>query len=184
MRLLIVPIVIGLLLALPSSRLGDWLTNDGGLVAMEANDVRRLDEQLRGGMDVDAVDSVGRTPLMIAAQMGRTEMAGPLIRHGASISARCSCGMTPLAYAAYSGDARTVALLLERGADPNAVDGRGNTPLIWAVQSGSVDKVRALLAAGADPRLTNHAGWSAAEAARAYGHHDIVMLLAHASRGP
>jgi hypothetical protein len=175
--LLIVPIVICLALTLPSVRLSNLLPDDRGQGALDRNDVGRLEEQLRGGMDVNAVDSIGSTPLMAAAQMGRAEIARVLIRHGASVTARSACGLTPLAYAACSGDAETVVLLLQKGADPNTVDTVGNTPLIWAVQSGNVDKVRALLAAGADRNPVNHSGWSAADSAREYGHRHIAMLL-------
>jgi ankyrin repeat protein len=177
MRLLVVPIAIGLILALPSSRLGDWFANDRGLGALESNDPRRLEEQLRGGMDVNAAGVGGLTPLMAAAQLGRADMARLLIRRGARITARSGCGQTALAYAASSGDADTIVLLLQSGADPNVTDAFGNTPLIWASQCGDADKVRALLAAGADPARSNRSGWTATKAARAFGYPDIVMLL-------
>ena len=177
MRLLIPLVVVGLIVSLRAHRLGETLVPNAGKLAMAENDLPGLRAQLRCGMAVNAADTVGVTPLMAAAQLGRAEMSRMLIRYGASVNGRCTRGMTPLAYAAHSGDGATVSTLLQLGADVRIPDMAGNTPLFWAAMSGNLAKVETLAVAGADLRARNRAGWTAADAARAYGHSELADLL-------
>lgn len=90
-----------------------------------ADSVARL---LATGVDCDARDHYGRTPLHDAASRGHLDIAALLLSHGADVNARDHFhGMTPLHWAAYGGDADMVVLLLTHGANPHLKDGDRHT---------------------------------------------------------
>jgi ankyrin repeat protein len=81
----------------------------------------------------------GKTPLHLAAEHDRREVAGILLDAGAPIDRRTDWGMTPLEWAACLGKRDVGAALLARGA-------RGS--LFCAAGLGLLDRVRALLRRG------------------------------------
>jgi len=92
-------------------------------------------QQLRAGQDVNALDSLGRTPLHLAVENGHQKTSELLLANGADIAARNSAGETPLHIAAASGHKDLAAMLIARGADIAALDNAGKTPLQLAVQN-------------------------------------------------
>src|SRR5882757_8592571 len=60
----------------------------------------RVDAMIAGGADVNAVDSMGLTPLMTAAAQGHTAIARKLIAAGATVSTIAEDGTTALMRAA------------------------------------------------------------------------------------
>jgi len=89
------------------------------------------------GVDVNAGDGCGATPLHYAAGSGHVEIVGELLRAAADVQA-CDCRQqTPLHYAAISPSARAARaarVLMVHGADPKAMDALYNTPLSIALQ--------------------------------------------------
>ena len=102
------------------------------------------------GMDVNAKDSAGETPLHIAARGNMDEIAIALIVAGADVNAKDNAGETPLHVAASENKAEAASALIVAGANIHAKDNAGETPLHAAVISRSVDLVEILVAAGAD----------------------------------
>jgi ankyrin repeat protein len=119
-----------------------------------------------------------RTPLHVAAEAGRLEVARLLIDSGADVMARDEGdNATPLHWAAQNGHLEVVRLLLDRGADPNACDDvheRG--PLGWAVclHEFRPDAAQALIDAGVVPDIF---------AAIALEDGDAIRVLAKADPG-
>jgi ankyrin repeat protein len=120
---------------------------------------------LAKGADVNARSTMGRTPLLLAAAYGNTEVLKLLLAKGANVLTRDSFDNTPLLAATAANDSATVKLLLERGADIRGTDVHskelvqripispamaGLTPLMNAAAVGNVEVVRLLLARGAD----------------------------------
>jgi cytohesin len=100
-------------------------------------------------------ESQERTPLHVAAALGRTGLAKLLLDSGASLKARDESRETPLHVAAAGNHVEAVRLLLEHGADVEA-KGRDNmTPLLYAAARGHVEAGLALLDGGADARAAN-----------------------------
>jgi predicted LPLAT superfamily acyltransferase len=123
--------------------------------------------------NVDAEDKKGRTPLHLAAGMGKNEavlvllgnnansvegrtphlatgggdveVVRVLLEHSANVAAEDKKGRTPLQLAAREGNVEVVCELLEHGANVGAEDNRGRTPLQVAVSEGKVEVVRVLL---------------------------------------
>jgi uncharacterized protein len=142
---------------------------------------------LKNGVDIEARDESGSTPLIEAAGYGRLAIVQALLKRGANIEARdAQSGVTPLLAAACDCAVATmpdtdvvVQLLLERGADIDATDNSGNTALIIA-SGGGVEKgriVKLLLQKGANSRVRNKAGQTALSVAQRDGVSDVVKLL-------
>ena len=112
---------------------------------------------LAAGADViNASDSFGETPLMLAATNGHIETVQALIKAGADVNAPSSFGTTPLMWAARNGHTETVQVLIKAGANVNALNRYEETPLRIAAQEGHAEIVQALIDAGANVKWLRH----------------------------
>jgi len=141
--------------------------------AADAGDVARVDVFLQKGVDVDARDAYGRTPLMLA--VSQPELARHLVARGADVNARDVNGETPLMKAAFIGRLDVVRYLEEQGAELQARDDRGGTVLMLA--ASDLGLVRYLVEKGADVNARNAQGETALKWAAAFGHLDVVKYL-------
>ena len=94
------------------------------------------------GADIEARNSVGLTPLHVAATIGRPGITRILVDRGADIEVRGPHGVTPLMLAA-SHSPGCVKELLERGADVRARDSKGATALHIAARLACGDTATA-----------------------------------------
>ncbi len=99
----------------------------------------------RGG-PVNVRDSLGQTPLHVAAELGDEVLVELLIRKKAKINAVDNDGNSALLRAADFLEAPIVAVLLRAGADPNLANRDKQTPLHIAVRRRGLQTVTALLA--------------------------------------
>ncbi|MBA3549139.1 MAG: ankyrin repeat domain-containing protein [Nannocystis sp.] len=138
---------------------------------------------LARGLDIEARDPDGSTPLMIAAFHHADDPLTTLLAAGASVHTRDRAGHGALDAATTLG---AIERLLAAGADPNGFAGIGaghqGRPLLvrWSMSPGDPAVVRALLLAGADPQK---AGGALAWAAH-FGHQEVVRLLLHHGFAP
>ena len=105
--------------------------------AARGGDIEAVKEFLTAGVDVNARDANGMTPLHGAAWIGQKEAIELLIAKGAGVNAKDKDGMTPL-HSAIEGDEwqggyEIAELLIEKGADVNAKEDDGDTPLDLAI---------------------------------------------------
>src|SRR5581483_5346723 len=116
----------------------------------------KLDEVARlitQGVDVNALDRLGSTPLLDAAWTGNAEICQFLIQHGADVNARHrEAGSTALQYAVLTGKAAVVRLLLAAGARVDVPYRDHQTVLHVAASRGNPQIVDLLLAAHADSK--------------------------------
>ena len=133
---------------------------------------------LEVGHPVDPVLSSGHTPLHVAAQGGRAEVAQLLLDEGkAAVDARTSEGITPL-YLALQKRQRAVAeLLVDRGAAVDAQTASGNSALHMAAQNGFLEEAELLLARGCDVDARTVTGHTPLHLAATYGQHAMAELL-------
>jgi hypothetical protein len=97
---------------------------------------------------IDAQDSSGCTPLLIASQYGHPDLAAFLIRRGANPHAVDSSRDTALHWAAYKGSVEVCGMLLHLlGAEGqlDSLDAFGQTPLHLASLRGNTDTVMFLM---------------------------------------
>ena len=95
--------------------------------AVERRDAARVRELLRAGAAADAADSSGRTPLMLAARAGSSELVRVLLASKAGPDAADTAGWTALMYAAAYGSRAVVEDLLAAGANPRLRENLGKT---------------------------------------------------------
>lgn len=91
--------------------------------------VEHLIEQ---GLNPNAADADGKTPLMHAADSG---YAATLLEHGADIHAKDKEDRTALHHAALNNERYLYQALVKKGADPHAPDIYGKTPLMLAKEA-------------------------------------------------
>ncbi|WP_396224645.1 ankyrin repeat domain-containing protein, partial [Gemmatimonas sp.] len=115
--------------------------------AVMRGDTARVRALLKQGVDVNAAQPDGMSPLHWAAQRGDLSSAQVLVYAGARVDALTRNGnYTPLHIAAREGRAVVVKLLLASGADPLAVTSTGGaTALHFAAGHGDAESVRAVL---------------------------------------
>ncbi|KAE8440915.1 hypothetical protein EG329_006312 [Mollisiaceae sp. DMI_Dod_QoI] len=123
-------------------------------------------------------DTVGRTPLALAAEKGHLSLVKLLIEVGADIETRdYRHRLSPLARAAFYGHSEVVKLLLNHGADSDDNVG-GDTALSVAAARGHVEVLEALLNWRADPNLPGkHFGRTPLQISAGNGNIAIVSLL-------
>ena len=144
-----------------------------------AGDAMGVEKALASGTDVNVRDTLGQTPIVVAALAGQDEVAQVLRKHGADVMARTDKGMTPLHAAAFSGDLETVKLLLAGGAAINDQDNFAHiTALHAAAEENHTAVVEALIKTkGADPALVDVKGFSASTLAGWKQNWDVVQIL-------
>lgn len=84
--------------------------------AVTGNDLEGLKQALQAGAAVDERDRQGRTPLLLAVELGNMELAKELLDHGANPAATDAAGRTPLALARQLRRTDLVDLLERAGA--------------------------------------------------------------------
>lgn len=105
---------------------------------------------LEAGAPVDARDSHGETPIIVAVAKNLTAAARQLIHRGADLDVKTQAGGTPLHIAAAQRSSGILQLLLEAGARADAItDPAAETALHLAAARGDLGCVRLLLGAGA-----------------------------------
>lgn len=136
--------------------------------AATGGDVAAMTRMLNAGLDPNARDDAGYTPLIAAARSGNVAVIRLLTSRGADPNLHDAAvnSWTPLLHAIHKAQRGATAVLLEGGANPNGTDTRGTTPLMMAAGYGYTDIVKILLAHGANPRLATSDGITALDLAR------------------
>jgi ankyrin repeat protein len=127
--------------------------------AIRDGDLKTVRAQLDAGVDVNARDANGNTPLLVAAVYAGPECVELLIKKGADVNAANKAGATPLMRAAT--DYAKAKLLIDAGADVKAKSAFGKTAiLIAALKYGNSKTVKLLLDKGADAKARDPNGVS------------------------
>jgi hypothetical protein len=130
---------------------------------------------LNKGTDVNAKDTLGRTPLIHAAKKGYLEAVNLLL---AALGVEVDEGdETPLMWSASKGHLDIVRRLLAAGADVNAAGQYNKTVLMKAVENGHEAVVQELLKAAANVNIEDDHQTTALILAAEKGHDGIVRQL-------
>ena len=171
MKQLLVTTIAVVLLAGCLRQIDIWTAADEG-------DVERVEWHLEGGVDVNALNERGATPLHAAAAKGQLAVAKLLISRGADLTLLYENEFTPLHLAADRGYVELIDLLIESGADVNAPGFSGFTPLHRASYNnqGAVVSQR-LIAMGAVVNANAENGTTPLNLAVANGNEKVAKLL-------
>lgn len=125
-----------------------------------ATEVDMMRSELVHGPNVNCADSAGRTPLLLAAQLGDAAMMKLLMEKGANVNKRDSNGQTALMRSVeYGFEAGVVILLGAKDIDIDVEDVHGRTALQLAEARKSEEIVR-LLRAAAEVQNSRKQGFS------------------------
>jgi len=142
--------------------------------AVTSGDIGKVMESIRLNHSVNARDTGGGTPLIIAASTGNRAIAELLLAHRADIDARESgTGKTALIYAIEQGHLETAELLLRCGAGINTVDNQGNTALMFS----NSETAPLLIRNGADLNTVNGFGYTPLKFFRERGWESMIVML-------
>uniref|UniRef100_A0A8C1XD09 Ankyrin 2a, neuronal n=1 Tax=Cyprinus carpio TaxID=7962 RepID=A0A8C1XD09_CYPCA len=119
----------------------------------------------------------GLTPLHLAAQEDRVQVAEILVKHEANVDQQTKLGYTPLIVACHYGNVKMVNFLLQNGANVNAKTKNGYTPLHQAAQQGNTHIINVLLQHGAKPNAVTMNGNTALSIAKRLGYISVVDTL-------
>jgi uncharacterized protein len=153
--------------------------------AAARGDVAAITSALAAGVKVDARDTEGRTPLLIATHNNQVEAARALIAAGADVNAKDNLQDTPYLYAGAEGRNEILKMTLANGANLKDTNRYGGTALIPAAHHGHPETVAILLGTAIDKDHVNKLGWTALLEAIVLGNNDpvhvrIVKLLVDA----
>jgi ankyrin repeat protein len=136
---------------------------------------------LQKGVETDAEDIYGRTPLSWAACYGHEAVVKLLLETGKVDleSKDTEYGQTPLSWAVRNGHESVVKLLLETGkVDLESTGRSGQTPLSWAARYGNKAVVKLLLETGkVDLESTDTKYCQTPLSWAAYNGHEAVVKL-------
>jgi len=136
-----------------------------------------VDILLQNGALIDAMDNRSCTPLIIAAQYGKTMLAGYLIGKGARKDLTDVDGDTALHWACFKGYSELVQLLLYSGFNPRQRDDLNQTPLHLACLSGSLSTVKLIVEQEVDLFLQDNNGKTPLDLATGRGYKPIMDYL-------
>lgn len=147
--------------------------------AVKNNDLAQARQLIQQGADINAADSSGDYPLIMAAYLGHTEILKALLEAGADVTV-LDPGMkaTALHAAAYAGRTESARLLIEYHID---IDKRGPyngyTALHDAVWQNNIETAKVIVAGGADLTIKSNSGETPLEFARSRRHSELIKLL-------
>ncbi|XP_050408666.1 serine/threonine-protein phosphatase 6 regulatory ankyrin repeat subunit B [Patella vulgata] len=111
-----------------------------------------VDDLLKAhGCDVNLSDGEGITPIMLAVEQNKTQIAKLLFQHGVDVNKQDTFGKSPLHRAIQNGNKIIVDDLLKaHGCDVNLSDGEGITPVMLAVEQNETQIAKLLFQHGVD----------------------------------
>lgn len=123
-----------------------------------------VEDLILRGSDCTA-NSVGLTPIMLAACNPNSGVLFQLLKHQSNVNDATDQGKTALMYACENQqEPASLKLLIDAGADVNKQDLIGKTALMYAAQNYKTpDSIYLLISAGADMSIMDHSGKTANE---------------------
>lgn len=134
----------------------------------------------RDGVEVDACNQDGMSPVYSASRRGHITVVRALIRAGADVNKSSADCFSPLHVASQQGFVEVVKELLAAGAQLDHSNGVGQTALHAASDQGYVEVVSQLISAGADVHKRDTKGMSALYMAANASQCDVMRELLRA----
>jgi Zn-dependent protease with chaperone function len=162
------------------------------MLAVNDGEIDKVEELLKQGVDINAVDTDGWTALHYALSWQDFEaedidelvetdtniqMVKLLLENGADPNAKDQYGDSVVSYATSQGFFESVKLLIKQGADLNIADEFGETPLFDAVYMEDSQMVQLLLDNDAKVNVENADGQTVTDIAIENDYEEILTIL-------
>nr|XP_006012598.1 PREDICTED: ankyrin repeat and death domain-containing protein 1A [Latimeria chalumnae] len=145
--------------------------------AAKQNDMEKMEELMRRGVDIKAKNNIDRTALHWAAGAGHEQAVKLLLDHDSPIDDEDSFGMNALLLVAWFGHVRILQILVNAGAKINCENKKDMTGLHYAALRGYDKLARLLVEAGISMDSVNHHHAAAVHLAVLYNFPSTVKLL-------
>ena len=147
--------------------------------ARGATEIIRFLLETDRSLDINARNSEGQTPLLLAAKNGHHPSVALLLDSGASTQFEDESDQTLLHHVASNGRLDILSLLKSKcvNFDLEAKSNMGETPLLLAVEKGHALMVLELLEQGANIHQARTDGWGVPHLAAYYGHAGVIATL-------
>ncbi|XP_075709055.1 inactive serine/threonine-protein kinase TEX14 isoform X2 [Rhinoderma darwinii] len=103
---------------------------------VECGNYAKVKKMLKKGILPDATNSLGQTPLFVAALLGLRKIVELLLNFGSKPNHRCIDWSTPVHAAAFSCDQWIMIKLIDAGGDLRLHDEKSKRPYDWALIAG------------------------------------------------
>lgn len=147
------------------------------ILAIREVNVGAVNGLLAAGVNPNAPNQKGVTPISAASHKGDIMIMQKLVDYGAAVNAINSTGSTALIQAAHFGHHAAVKLLLKHGSIADFANSKGTTALMRASQEGYANIVVTLLSANSEVNRKNHEGMNSLMLASQRGHDQVVLVL-------
>ncbi len=156
------------------------------LNAVVSGNLEMVQAMIESGIDVNASDTKGVTPLMAASFKGHEKLVQYFIDYGADLTQKSKEGLTAMDYAIQKekyeiariikkaieneqknprifsiiekGNVHHLERFIEHGFNVNMVNEEGDSPLMKAIGKADLEMAKILLSAGADMKIQNKKG--------------------------
>ncbi len=145
-------------------------------LAIGQGDAKGVRALLDSGVSPNVRDTLGATPLMLAAGIGNLEIARMLVDAGAEINASSMFG-SALSFATMMGSPEAAKFLLEKGAAVSANRPDKISPLMMAARAGNAGVVKAILDRKAGLHAVDNNGSNALSHAARHGSTAAAAVL-------
>ncbi len=112
--------------------------------------------QLNNGADIELIDELGNTALIVAAAENQQSILDLLLKRGANVNAQSNDGTTALMNSAVHGNLEVAEALIKAGSKIDLKKNDGETALFGAVQYGHLPMVELLLSEGANANVVKN----------------------------
>ncbi|MGL4668265.1 MAG: ankyrin repeat domain-containing protein [Saezia sp.] len=129
--------------------------------AAEKGDIPALKKALERGVDINAINRVQRTAILIAAMNKQYDAVSFLIEAGADINQQDQTCFNPFLWGCLNDDLTLVKIMVKANADLNRMTRFGGVGITPAAEKGHVEVVRELLeTTDINYNHTNFVGWT------------------------
>ena len=142
------------------------ISQDRIFSAIRTNDLDRIRSLIKGGVNLDIVDTNDRSAFIVALQAGHRDMSELLLFNSSRLDAPDSNNERPIHIAARNGYLSIVSDLIRINVDINAPDHLGNTALIIATRHEDKNMMNLLINNNADYSIKNKKSQSAPQLAQ------------------
>jgi len=146
----------------------DSLINDQERIfsAIRTNDLERVRSLIKAGVNLDIVDNIQQSALIVALRAKHLEMSQMLLAQSTGLDTPDSNNVRPIHIAARNGYTDIVLNLISNNVDINATDHVGNTALIIATRHEDKNMMNLLINHDADYSIKNKKFQSAPQLAQ------------------